>query len=271
MAAQFTFGFSDDPEEQASTTGVPDRNNAEPPLVGAQKHQVEELICQLPSKIAWGVVEIESPGGKRLLLPRRELFDIRVQLMSEEDVLKPSLNPSGLDDADIKTNVYEGGFKTWECSYDLAKLLLDRGLGDTCGVNHVIELGCGTSIPSLVLFHSAVTENLPLQFTFTDYNLPVLQTAVLPNLLLAFARAVRWEVFNNPLSDISPGSYGDLEITPAFTATFLDTLTRIGLHLTFVSGSWTPSDPFSETDSKQPEPEHAGPCIRNDLFSQSLG
>jgi protein-histidine N-methyltransferase len=101
-------------------------------------------IYQLPSKIAWGVVEIESPRGKRLLLPRRELFDIRMQLMSEEDVLGPSLNPSGLDDADIKTNVYEGGFKTWECSYDLAKLLLDRGLrkhmDDTSGVNHVIEV-----------------------------------------------------------------------------------------------------------------------------------
>ena len=115
-----------------------------------------------------------------------------------------------------------------------------------------LKLGCGTSIPSLVLFHYAVTENLPLHFTFTDYNLPVLQTAVLPNLLLAFARAVRWEVFNNPLSDISPGSYGDLEITPAFTAMFLDTLKRIDLHLTFISGSWMPSDPFLELISSSP-------------------
>jgi protein-histidine N-methyltransferase len=64
--------------------------------------------------------------------------------MSEEDVLAPSVSPAGLDDTDIKTNIYEGGFKTWECSYDLAKLLLDRGLkrrmDDMCGVNHVIEV-----------------------------------------------------------------------------------------------------------------------------------
>jgi protein-histidine N-methyltransferase len=100
-------------------------------------------MCLLPSKIAWGVIEIESPGGKRLLLPRRELFDIRVQLMSEEDVLE-SNNPTGLDDADIKTNVYEGGYKTWECSYDLAKLLLDRGpreqLDNISSVDHVVEV-----------------------------------------------------------------------------------------------------------------------------------
>lgn len=32
-----------------------------------------------------------------------------------------------LQSSDIRTNVYEGGFKTWECSVDLASLLLDRG------------------------------------------------------------------------------------------------------------------------------------------------
>jgi protein-histidine N-methyltransferase len=66
--------------------------------------------------------------------------------MSEEDVLEPDVKPSGLDNSDIKTNVYEGGFKTWECSYDLAKLLLDRGprndLDDMYRVNHVIEVFC---------------------------------------------------------------------------------------------------------------------------------
>jgi protein-histidine N-methyltransferase len=52
---------------------------------------------------------------------------------------------AGLDDSDIRTNVYEGGFKSWECSFDLAKLLLDRGprkdLDDLCRVDHVVEVG----------------------------------------------------------------------------------------------------------------------------------
>lgn len=30
---------------------------------------------------------------------------------------------SGLEMGDIQTSIYEGGFKTWECAIDLAKLL----------------------------------------------------------------------------------------------------------------------------------------------------
>lgn len=32
-----------------------------------------------------------------------------------------------IDKSDLRSGVYEGGFKTWECSVDLASLLLDRG------------------------------------------------------------------------------------------------------------------------------------------------
>jgi hypothetical protein len=51
---------------------------------------------------------------------------------------------ANLDESDIRTNVYEGGYKSWECSFDLAKLLLDRGprkdLDDLCRVDHVVEV-----------------------------------------------------------------------------------------------------------------------------------
>lgn len=59
-----------------------------------------------------------------------------------------------LDDADIRTNVYEGGYKSWECSIDLAKLLLDRGprkdLDDLCRVDHVVEVCLSLSSPFLL-------------------------------------------------------------------------------------------------------------------------
>lgn len=35
----------------------------------------------------------------------------------------------GIDQDDIKTNIYEGGFKTWECSVDLAKYVAEVGAG----------------------------------------------------------------------------------------------------------------------------------------------
>ena len=55
---------------------------------------------------------------------RRDLHDVRMQLLGEgnNDAIVDQL-----DSSDIRSGVYEGGFKTWECSQDLAGLLLDRG------------------------------------------------------------------------------------------------------------------------------------------------
>lgn len=65
-----------------------------------------------------------------------------MQLMAEDE--EGGEEKVNLDDSDIRTNVYEGGFKSWECSFDLAKLLLDRGprkdLDDLCRVDHVVEV-----------------------------------------------------------------------------------------------------------------------------------
>jgi protein-histidine N-methyltransferase len=97
----------------------------------------------LPSNISYSILEIEAPNGRKLGIPRRELFDVRVQLMAE-DGGDESDDLAALDKSDIKTNVYEGGFKSWECSIDLAKLLLARGprkdLEDLYRVHHVLEV-----------------------------------------------------------------------------------------------------------------------------------
>lgn len=55
-------------------------------------------------------------------LPRRELFDIRAQLMAEDQEYGQT-PPIGLSADDITPYIYEGGFKTWECSVDLASFL----------------------------------------------------------------------------------------------------------------------------------------------------
>ncbi|KAK8187391.1 hypothetical protein IWZ00DRAFT_335365 [Phyllosticta capitalensis] len=208
----------------------------------------------LPSKISYSLVEIESPKGKKLMIPRRELFDVRLQLMAEDDA--DSSAPTGLDDSDIKTNVYEGGYKSWECSIDLAKLLLDRGprkdIDDLCRVDHVIELGCGTAIPTLILFHYALTQSLPLYFTLADYNASVLRLVTLPNLILTWASTLDSsnptaapfsEDSPNPFHD-SEESHGDLYITPELTSAFLEALSACPLTLSFISGSWAPADAF---------------------------
>ena len=172
MASSFSFGFSSDDIERDDEDGqgmhvkstpsppsqglhqVEPRSHLLADLVGkndcahslrwsSRPSDVSHQIAALPSKIAFSNLVVESPTGQVLALPRRELFDIKMQLMAEDN---PEMKDgaSGLDDSDIKTNVYEGGLKTWECSLDLAKLLIDRGLrqglNDLHRVNHVVEV-----------------------------------------------------------------------------------------------------------------------------------
>jgi protein-histidine N-methyltransferase len=168
--------------------------------------------------------------------------------MAEDD--GSTSNPlSGLDDSDLTTNIYEGGYKTWECSLDLARFLLDRGprkdLDDLARVHHVIELGCGSAVPSLLLFQYALRNGLGLYFTLTDYNADVLGCVTLPNLVLAWAGTLderqSKEVFGdggNPL--LNGEEHGDLYITPELIEAFKSSLATTGITLTLLSGSWTP-------------------------------
>ena len=65
------------------------------------------------------------------MLPRRDLFDARYQLIAEEDPVDASSegqqNKSALNfieaPSDLVKGVYEGGLKTWECSADLVEYL----------------------------------------------------------------------------------------------------------------------------------------------------
>lgn len=100
-----------------------------------------------------------APGPPSLTIPRREVFDIRAQLMAEDDA-DTNENAeliSGLEKGDLKPTVYEGGLKTWECAIDLAKLvaaeeipslLSDLAEGERGDV-HVVEVR-GKEIHNLI-------------------------------------------------------------------------------------------------------------------------
>ena len=52
---------------------------------------------------------------------------------------------AGLEKGDIKPQFYEGGFKTWECALDLAKLVvsgdrLSGSAGELLEDRHIIEV-----------------------------------------------------------------------------------------------------------------------------------
>jgi protein-histidine N-methyltransferase len=213
----------------------------------------------LPSKISYGTLKITSPKGNAISIPRRELFDIRVQSMAEDDGTDPDLMVGLTDNSDIRTNVYEGGFKNWECSIDLVRFLLDRGprkdLDDLHRVDHIIELGAGNALPTLTLLHHALTSDppIPLTVTICDYNSPVLRLLTIANLLLLHICTLAdpttspfSDALPNPLHPASP-SYaetGDLDITPAVLDSFQQRLDAAAISIDVVSGSWTPVSPF---------------------------
>lgn len=165
----------------------------------ARKWSLSQLLDSLPSQISYNTLRIpvcppsqpqsqhsthtekptpapipqtHTPQAKPLAvaIPRRSTHDILTHLKAEAD---PVFNAhetliSGLEEGDLSTGMYEGGFKTWECAGDLGSYVLsldagmdaDRGFGLRDGVREkqgcanrwwVIELGAGSGVPSLTI------------------------------------------------------------------------------------------------------------------------
>ncbi|MCJ1280934.1 hypothetical protein MMC26_000252 [Xylographa opegraphella] len=252
MAQSFSFGFGgedlDDVEDEVSANA---ENLSDPPvecggpLNEPQLHTLEELLSHLPSSITCTSHHVAQNGADidAICLPRRDLFDIRAQVMAEVD--PSSLDSSataGLLSDDILSRVYEGGFKTWECSVDLARYIFNllateqlvlRGM-DTC----IIELGAGTALPTATLLHhlasvSPSSRSTRTHITVADYNAQVLALATIPNLLLTL------------LSTQTPShpwpTEGDLDVSPAMTSRFATALHDRGIHISAISGAWGPA------------------------------
>lgn len=128
----FSFGFSGDDiddvdahEAPQATTTAAAAPSAFPvpgkPQLPAAAHSLADLLARLPSKVAYSSLSVLLDDGTAVQLPRRELWDVRVQLMAEED--GDAEAAEGLGKHDVKTGVYEGGFKSWESSVDLVKVL----------------------------------------------------------------------------------------------------------------------------------------------------
>jgi protein-histidine N-methyltransferase len=168
---------------------------------------------------------------------------------------RPTITTNNSKDSDLQTNIYEGGFKTWECSLDLVRYLLDRGprkdLDDIVRVAHVLEMGCGSALPSLLLFQYAVKNRLSQYFTLTDYNADVLRLVTVPNLLLAWIGALTEEEEAKLFEGVEGGNplkngedNGELYINPELLAAFRGVLASTGITLTLISGSWIPTPSF---------------------------
>lgn len=102
------------------------------PLLPPAQHNLHDLLARLPSKIAFSLLDVNLGGDNESLpLPRRELWDVRVQLMAEDGTdTNASESEAGLGEHDVKTGIYEGGFKSWESSVDLVKVLANERVNE---------------------------------------------------------------------------------------------------------------------------------------------
>jgi protein-histidine N-methyltransferase len=79
------------------------------------------------------------------------MFDVRVQLLQDVSVDNDRVIDQ-IENSDIRAGVYEGGFKTWECSLDLASLLLDRGprkdIDELSRCDQVVEVRMTLEVPT---------------------------------------------------------------------------------------------------------------------------
>ncbi|KAJ3978593.1 hypothetical protein F5890DRAFT_1569609 [Lentinula detonsa] len=139
---------------------------------------MEYLLNTLPTNLSFSFLEIPlssissfANGSRVHHLARRDLFDARFQVISEDNgdpnvvteggrktETKEPIEASSdsklrfLDTpSDLVPGVYEGGLKTWECSLDLVDYLHASLDDENLIGKRVLELGCGTGVPSLYL------------------------------------------------------------------------------------------------------------------------
>ncbi|CAH7689569.1 hypothetical protein PPACK8108_LOCUS24674 [Phakopsora pachyrhizi] len=171
--------------------------------------------------------------------------------------------------SDLIPGIYEGGLKTWECSLDLAEVLVDGSFGKIKGhllqssndqkdcypkTLRIFELGCGTGVPSILLLFKIFYELLSqdpkkpqqstepiLQIVLQDFNRDVLKLLTFPNILLSYIYAKLLLTNNqkgnsNHYEPLDPTA--DLEISDDLKQEFKTFLRDNRIDIRLIYGPW---------------------------------
>ncbi|WVF66910.1 hypothetical protein IAT40_001653 [Kwoniella sp. CBS 6097] len=277
------------------------------PLTDAERcHHVslDELLRSLPEEISYSPLYHSSLHTPLL---RRDVFDARFQLYNRSELnpaeAQAPAPESTLDDAgnntstkgnaegeeyvdaqtDLIPGLYEGGLKSWEGGVDLVEVLsgVGPGAGAASGAEsenakrvgewvkggRVLEVGCGTSLPTAYLLRSLLflppaTTSPTHQTTFhlQDYNSLVLSLVSLPNLILASLPFLPTEALHPPeeeedvetvLPDLEQP--GNIHLTPTLIQAFRTLLEERSIELVFTYGHWAGLAAELQDKSKQGE------------------
>lgn len=238
-----------------------------------RKLALQDLLSKsIGVRMSYGLVNVDSSPKQQNQDPqvnqqsrcisdwvcRRDLFDVKHQLMTQDTLSTTDEILLGLTNEDLRIATYEGGLKSWECTFDLMEVLRTR---DLTGYGKVLELGCGTGLPSALLFQNILRRHLfsggdrPRKLTLADYNESVLRLVTVPNLLFIWCefqnQDLLAELQTTPNSD--PGNTdpngagnamelrsGEIEVTEKLINAFVADLSSKSITLEFVSGGWSP-------------------------------
>lgn len=267
----FSFGFTnddfsdDDLEESVKSQAVPAEVTKENPLDRLSStmdeacypkiHTLESILHTLKD-VRLTFDNYTTPIGQNIVY-RRELFDVKHQIMCEDDE-NSSMNGVTNDvlignsnAIDLKKNVYEGGFKSWECSYDMVdELAVMRNEGNLKYKN-ILELGCGTALPTCFLLMKKFLEQdkTGANYILSDFNYDVLRLVTVPNIIIHWASTLEPQrLFELTVAKSSTGieleadapvlNNDEVLITEALITEFIHQLVDYNVQILFVSGSW---------------------------------
>lgn len=265
----FSFGFtSEDLDKDETVPSTPtvgqelqDQNSAANPLdsetllaadVIQPGHESLESVLNTLKDVRISFEQVDIPQlddeSQLLQLYRRDLFDMKHQLMSEDnDVEETGENELEiLINEDLRKNIYEGGLKSWECSTDLVRLLSKSFLQDNDlsfdNINCVVELGCGTALPSEYIFSEYLRQgrNNGLKLVLADYNTSALRLATVPNMVLAWANAT---LTKESLTALQPENVNirfgeELMLSEPLLEAFYADIAGRNVTIDVISGSW---------------------------------
>ncbi|KAK9298128.1 hypothetical protein QLX08_008447 [Tetragonisca angustula] len=165
----FKFGFSGDKEDEEEDK---DMKNSTINWISASKVEVLEMQIEKQYEPVDYAENLIFPGYKlKLIRSEKALHDLRMENCA-------NIVEAESQHSDLIPAKYEGGLKIWECSYDLSQYLFENNV-EFQG-KFVLDLGCGTGVIGLV----ALLKNSIVHFQ--DYNVEVIKTVTIPNVLLNF-------------------------------------------------------------------------------------
>ncbi|KAI5710508.1 hypothetical protein M8J76_004024 [Diaphorina citri] len=150
---KFNFNNDEDPDDG-------DVKDDSPAVESKEFKPIDEILTNIISELDKQVENLTSVSNIKLL--RTPLFEYETFV--------------NISHTDLKPNVYEGGYKIWECTFDLLNFTKDNVAVDKLSV---LDVGCGAGLLGLYTLMNGAAH-----VSFQDYNQEVIESLTLPNILM---------------------------------------------------------------------------------------